>query len=486
MLTDKHYDFKNEKNYLDETVKVLDTEVEYLANEIEKSDEELSGLKKRVGGNYSDELIAKLTIHDSYERKLKMLKRAENKPYFGRIDFKELGKENLEQFYIGKTSVTRREDDRRFVIDWRTPLASLYYSGEIGDVMYTAPDGLIMGELSLKRQYEIANREIMNIFDKGLTPMDEYLQDALWQKKDNRLRDIVTTIQREQDDIIRADENKVIIVQGVAGSGKTTIVLHRIAYLMYTYQEMFQPEKLLIIVPNRLFLNYISDVLPDLGVEEINQTTFEDLTMKILDMDIKLSSSEDKFYKLLSCPNSIDSDNEKLKFISWFKGSLLFKDILDTYIADLAKQLSPKKELKVCEYTIFSQKEIIDMYNIQYSYLPLIPRLKRIEKYVKDNIKNRMKVTLEKIRIEYDNKIKRIKSEDLNEEELRQKHIEIYDERDNEMEKLNKSSMTSVTNYFKGFSDIDIAEIYKNIIRDKEVLSKYTKEKVDEKYCDFI
>lgn len=486
MLADKHYDYDREKKYLGETVQVLDEEIGYLYKEVSESEDELVSLKKREGGNYSDELVVKLTIHDAYKRKLKMLRRAEDKPYFGRIDFQELTKDDYEIFYIGKTSITKRDSDKRYVIDWRTPMASLYYSGEIGDVMYNAPKGIIMGDLKLKRQYEMVDRGLVNIFDKGLTPMDEYLQEALWQKKDNRLRDIVTTIQKEQNSIIRADENKVIIVQGVAGSGKTTIVLHRIAYLMYTYQEMFDPEKLLIVVPNRLFLNYISDVLPDLGVKEINQTTFEDLAMTLIDKELKIRGSEEKFYRLINNSSSTEEYRDKLKLASWFKGSLLLKDILDEYIKDLTEDLCPDRGLMACEYTIFPNDEMSNMFNLQYNYLPLAPRLERIKKYVRDNIRDRVRSKQQEIALEYEKKAKDAKANITNEEELREKLVEVYDERDKIKDRLEKSIGTAIHNYFLGFPSIDAAKAYIDFISSKTLLRKYCEGRLEEKHIEFI
>ncbi|MTI47492.1 MAG: DNA helicase [Firmicutes bacterium] len=485
-MADKHYDYHNEKRYLELTIEALDNEIEYLKDVVQNSEEEVASMKKKMGGNYSDELVVKLTIFDSYRRKLKMLGRAKNKPYFGRIDFKELEKDKFESFYIGKTSITRRNDEKRFVIDWRTPMAGLYYSGEIGDVMYNAPGGLILGELKLKRQYEIENRELVNIFDKGLTPMDEYLQEALWEKKDNRLRDIVTTIQGEQNDIIRADDGKVIIVQGVAGSGKTTIVLHRIAYLMYTYQEVFTPEKLLIVVPNNLFLNYISDVLPDLGVEEINQSTFEDLAMEILEERLELNTNEEKFYKLLSTENQENEYNRNLKYSSSLKGSLEFKDILDRYIISLTKEMAPKRGFEINNYTIFSQKEMEDMFNSQYSYLPVIPRIERIKKYIKDNIKSRIDIVKEEINKKYNKQAKKVKNSEIEEEKIRETLIEIYDERDEIKETFDKERNTVISNYFKEFTNINVMEAYESFITDRDKINRYSSDHIPIDKIDFI
>ncbi len=486
MQAHKHPAFNEENRYLKNICQSMDTEINYLENEIKKMDDELLKLKKSVGGSYSDDVIVKTTIHEANKRKLSQLKRAEGKPYFGRIDFKDIDKSEYETFYVGKTSLTRRDDDKMLVLDWRAPMASLYYSGEIGEVMYKAPSGLIIGDLELKRQYEMANKELINIFDKGLTPMDEYLQSALWEKKDNRLRDIVNTIQSEQNDIIRADKGKVLIVQGVAGSGKTTIVLHRIAYLMYTYQDVFDAEKLLIIVPNNLFLNYISDVLPDLGVEEIKQSTFEDLAMSLLSKEYELVDAEKKFYQLLDYENLSEEYRRLLKLCSFIKGSMKLKSIIDKYVDQLSSRFVPEIDLKIKDYVIYSYEEVLKMYEEDYRYLPIVPRSKRIKKYIESNILDRVKNIQLKIAKEYDKKVKRIKAfaEDI--ESIRNELIQIFDERDRLIEEIENSIHKSVKEYFNKWQNIDIDKLYKGLLSDFNNLKQYVNEEIDEGDIKFI
>lgn len=486
MQAKKHPAFGEEDRYLKDTCECMDGEIVYLTNEVEKMDEEIVKLKRTVGGNYSDDMIVKTTIHEANKRKLNQLRRAEGKPYFGRIDFKELGKFEFETFYVGKTSLTRRSDDKRLVIDWRTPMASLYYSGEIGEVMYKAPGGLIIGDLNLKRQYEIEKKELINIFDKGLTPMDEYLQTALWEKKDNRLKDIVNTIQSEQNDIIRADKGKALIVQGVAGSGKTTIVLHRIAYLMYTYQEIFDAEKLLIIVPNNLFLNYISDVLPDLGVEEIKQSTFEDLAMTLLNTEYRLADVEEKFYKLLDYNNLSEGYRKKLQLSSLFKGSMIFKQIMDRYVDDLSLNFIPKKDFKIKDFTLYSYDEIFNMYKEDYSYLPIVPRSKRIRKYIQSNVSDRVKQFQDKIIKKYDKKIMLLKAPVEDESSIRKELLCLYDERDSLIKELEGSVTGAVKQFFSQWSNLDVITLYKKLISDDKVLKTYSDGKIDDDVIAFI
>jgi len=486
MQAQKHPAFEEENKYLKDTCECMDSEIVYLGNEIEKMEDELSSLKRSVGGSYSDDVIVKTTIHEANRRKLTQLKRANDKPYFGRIDFKELGKFESETFYIGKTSLTRRSDDKRLVIDWRTPMASLYYSGEIGEVMYKAPDGLIIGDLGLKRQYEIEKRELINIFDKGLTPMDEYLQTALWEKKDNRLKDIVNTIQSEQNDIIRADKGKVLIVQGVAGSGKTTIVLHRIAYLMYTYQEIFDAEKLLIIVPNNLFLNYISDVLPDLGVEEIKQSTFEDLAMTLLNAEYRLADVEEKFYQLLDYHNFSEKYRKKLQLSSLFKGSMLFKEIIDRYVDSLSSNFIPKKDLKIKNLVLFSHDEILSMYKEDYSYLPIVPRFKRIKKYIESNIPDRVEQFKNRIIKLYDEKIMLLKDSKEDDASIRKELLYIYNQRDSLIKEIEDSVHATVKQFFNQWANLDVITLYKELISNDKALKNYSAGNIDDDVIAFI
>ncbi|MCT4563963.1 MAG: UvrD-helicase domain-containing protein [Maledivibacter sp.] len=486
MLANKHPDYIGEKDYLKDTCGCIDKEGIYLQEEIQTYKNQLEGFRKLSGGGYSNEYEITSHLYEINAKKLGLLKRAKNKPYFGRIDFRQLGKDEFEPFYIGKTSLVRREDDKRLIIDWRAPIAGLYYSGELGEAMYTAPQGLIMGDLELKRQYEIEDRQLVNIFDKGLTPMDEFLQKALWQKKDNRLKDIVTTIQGEQNDIIRADKGDVVIVQGVAGSGKTTIVLHRIAYLMYTYKDILKPENILIIVPNNLFLNYIGDVLPDLGVEEITQSTFEDIAVKLLEGEYTFVDSEDKLLKLLDYDSFSFHQRRNIKFFSSFKGSTLFKEILDNFLEDFINTLVPPIDLKINDYIIYSYTDIKKMFYKDYSYLPVSSRIERIRKYFKQTLNERIDSLKDRINGKYNGLVSEIKKLRSDEKELRKKLIEIYDERDRLLNSIDSNIQPSIAKYFKMWGDIKTEDLYRELLTDYAHLDKYCNGELEEGHINFI
>lgn len=185
-------------------------------------------------------------------------------PYFARIDFLQNGEAQVMKAYIGKFSFWNMRSDYE-VFDWRAPISSMYYEFEYGDAWYDAPEGRVSGEISLKRQYRIQKGILEYALESGVGIQDEVLQKALSAASDHRMKDIVTTIQKEQNRLIRNETAEVLIVQGVAGSGKTSVALHRIAYFLYRYKGEITAENFLILSPNGIFVDYISSVLPELG-----------------------------------------------------------------------------------------------------------------------------------------------------------------------------------------------------------------------------
>ena len=281
-------EFLREKEKLKEVTEKLKKEEKVIENN-------LSSTSK----NYEKDSYVRAQLVYVGNKKLQDLKKIKGKPYFARIDFTAKG-EKLEKLYIGKLSILDSESQKPIIIDWRAPISNLYYDGRIGESSYESPGGKVDGDISLKRQYFIEDGELLKYSDIDLKANDELLQVALEEKADDRLKNIVATIQGEQNDIIRADMNKALIVQGVAGSGKTTIALHRIAYLIYNYEKEFNPEDFMIIAPNKFFLNYISNVLPDLGVENVKQYTFEDLAYEIIGKKLKISDSNEKLVTIVN------------------------------------------------------------------------------------------------------------------------------------------------------------------------------------------
>lgn len=261
-------------------------------------------------------------IADMKKMHIRNLKTSVNKPYFARIDFTSDEDGKVSTVYIGKNGVIKNTDI--IVTDWRAPISSLYYDAEIGRCSFEAPNGTISGNMSLKRQFEIELGELQEYFDVDLVSNDELLQKYLNSNNDARLKSIVSTIQKEQNDVIRKKIFDNIIIQGVAGSGKTTVALHRIAYLVYNYMKTIKQNQYLVIGPNPVFLKYIKSVLPDLDVSSVEQCTFEQFAQMYIDENISVNSSDKKVIDNIEGKNNSDVDK--------FKCSIKYKKMIDKFL----------------------------------------------------------------------------------------------------------------------------------------------------------
>ena len=318
-------------------------EREKLKQVIQKLEEEEKNVQNSLAANssnYQKDDYVKAHLEYLGNKKILDIRNIKPKPYFARIDFKENNEQDIEKLYIGKISMIDSETKEPLIIDWRAPISNLYYEGSLGKSSYEVNEKIIEGEILLKRQYFIENKILEKILDVDKTASDQILQEALAGNADSRLKNIVATIQDEQNKIIRAPIDKPLIIQGVAGSGKTTIALHRIAYLIYRYEKNFNPENFMIIAPNRFFLNYISNVLPDLGVENVKQYTFEDLAYEIIGKKLKISDSNEK---LVTIVNKEFDDIEALYNCSSF-------DDFKFLSADSKKELEDKSLKNYAEF----------------------------------------------------------------------------------------------------------------------------------------
>ncbi|MDT3427246.1 DNA helicase-2/ATP-dependent DNA helicase PcrA [Paenibacillus forsythiae] len=214
--------------------------------------------------------------HRQRKQHWKNLNRLLPSPYFGRIDFQEAGQSADEQVYIGVSSFADTDGLSFLIYDWRTPIASLYYDHSPGAAAYETPGGTVEGRMKLKRQYQIRSGQLQHVFDTSLTIGDELLQQVLGKGADAQMKSIVATIQKEQNAIIRNDSSRMLIVQGAAGSGKTSAALQRVAYLLYTHRERLRADQIVLFSPNPMFNSYVSTVLPELGEENMQQTTFQE------------------------------------------------------------------------------------------------------------------------------------------------------------------------------------------------------------------
>ncbi len=285
---------EEEKKYLDRVKIAIREELEYQRQELKDTPGRYKNRYSDAAGGDEKLIETLLTIISTKMRKLETLDR---NPYFGRIDFLEDGQQKEIKLYIGKTGVNDRKTGESLIIDWRAPICTLYYDQSIGPVSYASPSGTINGDLKLKSQILIKDGELISVRDTDLVTNDELLLPYLESSAEDRLKDIVASIQTEQNSIIRLPLLNNLIIQGVAGSGKTTVALHRIAYLIYNEEDL-SASNFAIIGPNKYFLNYISGLLPDLDTENIEQYTFEELAEILLGDNVQIVKNDPGMSKL--------------------------------------------------------------------------------------------------------------------------------------------------------------------------------------------
>lgn len=400
---------------------------------------------------YND-LLLNAALQSAVNLKLRNLESARSKPYFARVDFEEEGKAETESLYIGKMCLARDEDQKLIIIDWRAPVANLYYESRLGPAVYLCPAGKVTGRLALKRQFSINDRVLEAIFDIDITTNDQFLQSYLGANADNRLKEIVATIQAEQNQVIRAPMEKPLIVQGVAGSGKTTIALHRIAYLIYNHSRNFQPENFMIVAPNRLFLDYISNILPELGVELVKQTTFEDFAAEAIGEPVTIRDGNEKLIKFLGDNHIQDQEtvanNRFIRQTAEFKASLAFRDLVDDFINDIESRLLPDDNLMLDNLTIFTNREIQDLYCRDYRDWPIYRRVEQLKKHFDKRMKDRKKDFLEKLQNECNLKIERIKLAMADSSRRQQLIIKTIDIKDESVKRINQLARDGIKAYF--------------------------------------
>ncbi|GFZ87572.1 DNA helicase [Paenibacillus marchantiophytorum] len=317
------------------------------------------------------------------------LTKAIDEPYFGRLDFQENGMAEANPLYIGKSGVEDERNGQLLVIDWRAPVASLFYSftGGLDAASYDSPDGLIEGLVYLKRNLVVRKQILQRVVDTydrtedSLSVGDEFLLYRLGENKDNKLRDIVSTIQAEQDRIIRAAKNTALIIQGVAGSGKTTVALHRLAFLLYQYREQVRAERMIIFAPNSMFLDYISGVLPELGVGNIQQSTFTDWALDVLDHEVTMADQAltlQTWFSLGSKRPPVDDHAP-----GRFKGSMAFKIYLDDCLTKFEASYVPTADFSPWDGAKLPIASIREWFFVENKHYPLVKRRERVVARIK-------------------------------------------------------------------------------------------------------
>lgn len=392
-----------EENYLKETLALAEKQLFKAREMLEQKQEEIVEAKREIREN-TEHGVPNLWSSDGFEalielsqsispvadlaadydetvRKISRLEQLLRTPYFARIDFYFADEEEAEKIYIGRTSLSEGNAGNIYVYDWRSPIASVFYRFMTGPAYYEAPAGRIEGRVGCKRQYEIKNRRLLYFFDTDLNISDEILKQLLSRNTSPRMKAIVETIQRDQDVVIRNMENDLLMIQGVAGSGKTSIALHRAAYLMYQgLQSKLCANNILILSPNAAFEQYIAEVLPELGEENVVSMVFEDLLHAYL-QEKKIQPQS----RYLEAAVSDDAQADFVKESMSFKTSMEFRQVMDQFVADL-----PKTEIRFEEIRLDGQciaaKEEMRQWILERTQAPLADRLEQLGEYVLENL----------------------------------------------------------------------------------------------------
>lgn len=472
MTIKNHPEYSYEKTRLSETLNYLSSYYKDQLTEKLRLDKAVDFDSRHFNSDSSQQyidLMINTRLQDNLKLKLKNLQNALDKPYFARVDFMENGG-TLKKLYIGKVSLQKGNEDDYLILDWRAPVSNLYYEGRIGTASYECLEGEISGEISLKRQYTIDHGELKDFFDIDITTNDEFLQACLNVNADNRLKNIVSTIQQEQNKIIRADMWTPLIVQGAAGGGKTTIALHRIAYLLYAYESSLSPWNFMIIAPNKFFLSYISEVLPELGVENVRQHTFEDLALDLLDKNLELTDNMEKLSCFINhtlppylsassphalsfrqlCNNDEELLRERIKYISSFKSSLEYKNLLEVFLEKIEDSLLPQEDFVLHNRVLWKKEQLQQLFLTEYKALPIRKRINEIRKHLRNSLKRAKPEILEEIVAKGDRKIEELRSAMEDSEERRRLITQAADERDSTLHRVKEKASTLVRDYLKG------------------------------------
>ncbi|MCJ8007366.1 RNA polymerase recycling motor HelD [Lederbergia wuyishanensis] len=409
--------------------------------------------------------------HGHSYRLLNQMQRLKDSPFFGRIDFHEDGEKSAESIYIGIASLMDVNDEEFLIYDWRAPISSLYYDYSPGRAVYKTPSGEISGTMELKRQYIIKNGVLKGMFDTGVTIGDSLLQEVLGGNANTQMKSIVATIQREQNHIIRNEKSKILIVQGVAGSGKTSAALQRVAYLLYRYRNTLSSDNIMLFSPNPLFNSYVATVLPELGEENMEQTTYQQYLNTRLGGQFSVDDSFFQMEYTLTAMNEPDYD-VKMNAIR-YKAGLDFKDQIDRYVEELSNSGLIFKTISFRGGTIVSAQDIS-----KYFY--------SLDRSI--SIPNRLKLTSDWLlkEIAKQEKLERTKEWVLNEAELLDKtdyleafqHMqknqdeETFDDADRELQILAKSIVNKhfkrIRNAVKKNKFLNIKALYHKLFTLKE------------------
>ncbi|MCG1023392.1 RNA polymerase recycling motor HelD [Sutcliffiella horikoshii] len=399
-------EFQLEQRRVDDVMETITEEIGKLEKETSKRKDEVIHIRKhfweevKVSTDSFDDYLETIiglrqeaqalsvsqSSHRHASKRLTTLHKMKEIPYFGRIDFKEDGTSEKEQIYIGISALMDQSGEDFLIYDWRAPISSVYYDYQPGPAKYTTPGGEIEGDLEKKWQYLIRNGELESMFDTSLTIGDEILQKVLGKATaDNYMHNIVATIQQEQNRIIRHDSGRLLIVHGAAGSGKTSAALQRIAYLLYKYRDNLDADQIILFSPNSMFKSYVSNVLPELGEESMQQVTFQEYLDHRLSKAFQVENPYGQLEYVLTASHT-PAYKARLAGIK-FKASLRFYEAIKTYIESLALEGMTFKNITFRGKPMVSAEQIADRFYKHDTSLRLSNRLEKLKDWLMKELK---------------------------------------------------------------------------------------------------
>lgn len=391
-------ELSEEKVYLNNTIKKINDLLKSYGVSSEKQDKDIIQHRKFLWDNRNEldeieinencgQVAINEKLHSNKISRIRTLEKQLSNPYFARLDFREDG-EDTESFYIGLSTVEDEDSFDIFVFDWRSPVANMFYDFEVGPAYYDAPVRRIEGHIEFTRQYNIRNGEIVFMHNSNESLCDEALTSMLSGNATDKMKNIVASIQKEQNDIIRSDDSKILFIQGAAGSGKTSIALHRSAYLLYKHRKNLSADNILIFSPNEVFAEYISDVLPELGESNIRQTTFELYSKRFLPSNYLYESKNDHLDYIYS--NHTDKNEFKLRTKAMeYKNTIDFMNTLNKFIVDIPKLITNITPITIEGVQIVSKKSVEQTIFERFKDIPFLNRIEVIKQSLFSQVENK-------------------------------------------------------------------------------------------------
>ena len=437
-------------NYIQKRKDVADYILEYRKKFIEEYRDD----EDKVMEYFDHERYVKEEMYRTIDRKLAEFTKLKESPYFGKVNFEDNG--YAEQIYVGRYGLTPEGSFDAAIVDWRAPVASLFYKGTLGETSYKSPDGEVPVDILARRQIMVKKGKLEGFFDSDVDVKDDILQMILSSNAGEKLKDIVMTIQKEQDEIIREERMKVVVVNGVAGSGKTTIALHRVAYLLYNFREQLG-DKVLILGPNDIFIDYIGDVLPTLGESNVNQQTFAHFAIN----EIGLNEPVVDFTAYLE--EVLKGNEEVIKEIK-YKAGEEFISILDKKCEELEENYFNFKPVKFFDEEVVGLEEINELFEKHYKYMPLFRRSQKIKRVITSKLKDKRDELVRNLNAEVKDKLASLSEEQL---VIEQNNIEF--QRRIRIREIVRELMAQKENLAKWIDNENIVDIYKEFTNTKDL-----------------